>query len=195
MSNWLADQLPSCLLDDAFMRGLIEVFAAVAAQTRAHGDALPYLADLDVTPGPMLRYLAQWVAFDALDPELPEGRQRDVVRQLGYIVAWRGTRRGLTALLRVMTDDDVEVETTSPDDDQERPRPARPGEVTVGEAAGQGPKLVTVRVANTAQMTPQRFWQLVAEEIPADCVLRLFVDGRELMPARDRARWAGRDED
>jgi phage tail-like protein len=170
MSTWLTDQLPSYLLEDPFFRGLVEVFAALAAETRAHGDALPYLADLDVTPAPMLRFLGQWVGFDAIDPELSRVRHQEIVSQLGDVVAWRGTRLGLTTLLTMLTEDEADV-------------------VDSTDAGAQqgGAKVVTVRVRNTAWMTPERFLELVENEIPADCHLRLFLRDHELtsgVPAR-----------
>jgi phage tail-like protein len=164
VSGWLADQLPAYLTEDPLFGGFVGVFTTLANQTRAHTDALEHLADLDVTPGPMLRYLAQWLAFDGIDPALDDQRQRHLVAQLGAIVAGRGTRRGLTALLSLLTEEEVDVTDT---------------------AGGVGPptKVVTVRVQNTAWLTSDQLHDLVLDEIPADCTLRLYVQGREVTTA------------
>jgi phage tail-like protein len=169
VSGWLADQLPAYLLDDKFFRDFIALFTELAAETRVHSDSLPYLADIDVTPGPMLRFMGQWLAFDQIDPSLPDERQRDLLSRLGSILAWRGTRRGVTELLALLTGDEVEV-TVDP------------------TPTARGAKAVTVHVANSAWLTPEQFLQFVANEIPADCTLQLYVDNRELTAAGVRGR-------
>lgn len=170
-TDWLAEQLPAYLVEDRLFRTFLAVFTELAGETRVHGDALAHLADLDVTAGPMLRYLGQWLAFGEIDPGLPDHRQRELLGRLGSIVAWRGTRRGLTELFTLLTQDEVEV-------------------TAAGPTSPDGPrrKIVTVRVANTAWLTPEQFIKFVGNEIPADCTLTLVVNGHELTKAATGSR-------
>lgn len=183
MTSWLADQLPAYLLEDRRFSDFLAIFAALAGETRVHGDCLPYLVDVDVTPGPILRYLAHWLAFDELDPGLPDLRQRQLVSSLAGIVAWRGTRRGLIELLTLLTEDEVVVTSGAP---------APIGGISALPVASRvaGDKVVTVRVANTAWLTAEQFTEFVRNEIPADCTLELIVDGRALTDPVQRPRSA-----
>jgi phage tail-like protein len=98
----LAELLPGLYQDDTLVRrftsGLDEVLAPVLGvldSAEAYLD--PQLAPLD-----FVAWLAQWVGVE-LDAAWPEDRQRTLVAWSAVLYAWRGTVRGLAALIEITT--------------------------------------------------------------------------------------------
>jgi phage tail-like protein len=105
----IADQLPGLYQDDDLVlrfAGALDTVLAPVFATLDSGDAYldPLLAPLD-----FVRWLAQWVGVD-LDASWPEERQRRLVAHGAELYAWRGTARGLAALIETTTGLRAEVE-------------------------------------------------------------------------------------
>lgn len=168
---WLLKQLPALYRDDDFFSRFVALFDELGQRTNDIAEMLPDLADVTITPAPMVRYIAGWLGVNYLDPALPMDRQRKLVAQLGGLLGWRGTERGLIRLLEVLTEGDVRIEDG--------------GGVYADRGAPRNPKRVTVHVSTAGQVPIEQLADLVRDEIPADCRLVLRVGG-QLVPPRSR---------
>ena len=72
-------------------------------------DNLGNILDPAVAPPSMVRFMAGWLALPAINPVLDELYQRRLVLQASKLQSWRGTERGLSGLLELLTGGPVEV--------------------------------------------------------------------------------------
>ncbi len=96
------DYLPSSFRDDEVIGQLLLIFESILKPVENSVDNLALYFDPTVTPESMLPWLACWVGL-ALDPIVPLGRRRELVRSAADLYRWRGTRRGLSEYLRICT--------------------------------------------------------------------------------------------
>lgn len=94
--------LPGVFADDdmlqRFVGALDEVFAPIFATL----DNLDAYFDPALAPDDFVDWLAHWVALPMAD-EWPADRRRALVARAVELHRWRGTRRGLVALLETVT--------------------------------------------------------------------------------------------
>jgi phage tail-like protein len=160
-TGWLTAQLPRVLAEDPVLSGVVRVVEEVADTYRCEVDALEQHLDAGSASAAMLRYLASWLGAD-LDPSISLGRQREVLRAVGPLVGWRGTRRGVEGLLEALTGARVRVGDDGGVWTSEEPRPS--------------PSLrVVVDLTDLGEMTGPQLYAFLADELPvgADVVLRL----------------------
>lgn len=162
-AGWLARQLPEHVVDDPFLRRFVGIFEEVADSVRVHADALPHLADLDVTPEPMLRWLGRWFALSVVDESVDVARQREMVAGVGAALAWRGTARGLADLLAAVTGGEVTVWDSG-------------GIFVEGEAPGGG-RFVWIEIDEVDGWVAEHLVELVRREVPADAGFELAIAG------------------
>lgn len=94
--------LPGIYHDNDFLGRFLLIFESILEPIdRTVGNIHHYL-DPDLSPPETLRWLSSWLAI-ILDPRWPIERQRDLVRGATDLYGWRGTRRGLSTLLRLAT--------------------------------------------------------------------------------------------
>jgi phage tail-like protein len=173
-TTWLLDQLPSYLASDDFFARFVAMFAELAEGTLAHADALPHLADVDVTPDAMVPFLASWMGVGTVDDTLPGDRQRLLVARLGAIQAWRGTRRGLCDVLELVTGAPATVVDSG-------------GIYAEGEAP-RGQRHVVVRVETAGSVTREHLFAFVSDEVPTDCSFELEIGDDDASVTTPRRR-------
>lgn len=164
----MTDQLPAHLLGDPFFRRFVGIFGELADGLRDHANGLEHVVDVSVAPDPLVRYLGRWLGLESIDPSLPVERQRDMVRGAGRLLAWRGTRTGLTGFLELVTGAPVAMSEGG-------------GVFRQGEAP-RGPVPVRIEVGYTGQVTDEHLLVLLRNELPADVEFDLRVGRRVVWP-------------
>src|SRR5262245_60631518 len=101
--DWLLNQLPMGMIEDGFFARFVGIFQEVATTLRDDVDNLENVVDVTVAPDPVVRWMGTWLAVGAIDPSLTDSLQRRIVRECAKILAWRGTKRGMVALLELMS--------------------------------------------------------------------------------------------
>lgn len=163
-SDWLADQLPAALRADPFLCRFLRIFQEVSDGVQVHAHALVDIVDVSVTPVEMVRWIGTWLGIDSVDPSMPDERQRRLVRGMGRLAPWRGTARGLQALLELVTGATVRVEDS--------------GRVVVPGEAVTDRRFVWVDIENAAGCTDEYLTALVAAELPPNVGYALRVGAR-----------------
>lgn len=98
-SSWL-QYLPSIYSDDEFLGRFLLIFESLLAPVIWTVDSLDLYFSPETAPPEWLRWIGSW--FDILIvPDLPEARQREIVRQIGWLFLRRGTKAGLERLLEL----------------------------------------------------------------------------------------------
>jgi phage tail-like protein len=107
-AGWLVNQLPRAMAADPVLRGFVTAFEEVADTVRERVDAIEHQVDTGLATPEMLQYVAAWLGLE-LEPTDPLEYQRSLVRQLGQLLGWRGTRHGIEGLLEAATGSRVTV--------------------------------------------------------------------------------------
>jgi phage tail-like protein len=101
-STWL-QYLPAIYAEDEFLGRYLLIFESIMSPIVWMIDNFDFYLSPEVAPEEWLGWMASW--FDLLLlPELPEERQREIIRQLGWLFIRRGTRAGLQRLLELYFD-------------------------------------------------------------------------------------------
>jgi phage tail-like protein len=167
--DWLLDQLPVGMVQDDFFRRFVGIFQEVATSYLDAADGVEHVPDPSVTPAPLLPWLGSWLGTSVIDASLDIDTQRRLVMASGRTMAWRGTRRGLTEWLHVLTGGPVLIDDSG-------------GVHREGEAPGD-PPVVRIRVISTGWLPEEEFITLVRAELPAHVGLELFVGDRMVASA------------
>lgn len=173
-NDWLVGQLPMGMLDDDFFVRFTSIFQELATTLLDGTDNVGNVVDVTVAPDSMVRWLGSWIGVDHIDSSLPVALQRRIVRESGQILAWRGTRRGLTQFLELVTGAPAEVDDSG-------------GIFVAGEAGYRAPH-VRMRVESTGWVPEADFLALVRDELPANVTYELFVGERRLWPSEGMRR-------
>lgn len=110
----MIDLLPMAMRDDAATSRFVSIFDAMHAELRSRiADAELYF-DARVAPVEFVELLASWIDLTVPGGWEDTGRSGDhdarrYVEQAGPLFRWRGTRRGLEAVLRAATGGEVVV--------------------------------------------------------------------------------------
>lgn len=111
-SSWL-QYLPAVYSENEFLGRFLLIFESIMSPIIWTIDNFDFFLSPDTAPEEWLAWMASW--FDLLLlPELPVARQREIVRQLGWLFLRRGTRSGLQRLLELYFDVIPEIEETIP---------------------------------------------------------------------------------
>lgn len=98
-STWL-QYLPAIYGDDEFLGRYLLIFESIMSPIVWMIDNFDLYLSPEVAPTTWLQWMASW--FDLLVlPELPIDRQREIVRQIGWLFMRRGTPAGLHRLLEL----------------------------------------------------------------------------------------------
>jgi phage tail-like protein len=100
--------LPAVYLDDDFTQRLTRALDEVLAPVLLTLDCLSYYFDPRICPSDMLEWIAGWVAL-TLDDTWTLEQRRALVANAVQLHRGRGTQRGLTDHVRLVTGGDVEV--------------------------------------------------------------------------------------
>jgi phage tail-like protein len=163
----IVERLPGMLQGDPFTRaftaGLDDVWAAaLVALDNVHA----YL-DPRTAPQDFVVWLASWVGV-VLDENWPEHRQRELVAKAVDLYRWRGTARGIRALVAVYAGVEPEI-----DDSGGVDWSLSPGEPAPGEPRAQ--VTIRLRVAEPERIDTERLGVLVADAVPAHVAYRIDV--------------------
>ena len=100
--TWLVDQLPRVMSADPVLHDLVLAFEEVADTVRERIDNIEYQMDTGLASPEMLQFLGSWLGVE-LEPTDPAEYRRSMVREVGRLLGWRGTRFGVEALLEAAT--------------------------------------------------------------------------------------------
>jgi phage tail-like protein len=101
--DWLLHQLPVGMVEDDFLYRFVSIFQRVADTAMHQIDTLPHVFDPTVAPEPMVQTMARWLGVEWLDSSLDGRLQREIVLRYSELIQWRGTKRGLTRLLELLS--------------------------------------------------------------------------------------------
>ncbi len=113
MNHWLVNQLPQAMARDDVVIGFVTACGEVADGLRDRVTTVEHELDVDLARPEMLSYLASWLGVEletiaTAEDATGEGHaardaQRRLIRAVGQVIGWRGTRRGVETLLEALT--------------------------------------------------------------------------------------------
>ncbi|NED93731.1 phage tail protein [Phytoactinopolyspora alkaliphila] len=162
--QWLLAQLPIGMLDDEFFVRFTSIFQHGAESLAAGADNVAHITDVTVAPDVMVRWLASWIGVDVLDSSVPDRAARDVVRASAATLSLRGTVRGLTRTLEMLSAGPAEVVDGG-------------GVWRDGESPAE-PGWVRMTVQSTGWLSEADFAGIVADEVPAHVRGELWLGER-----------------
>ena len=107
-NGWLVGQLPRVMAEDPVLRGFVAALEEVAGTVRDRVDSIEHHVDTGLAAPEMLQYVAGWLGVQ-LEPTDPPEYKRALVREVGRLLGWRGTRHGIESLLEAATGSRVTV--------------------------------------------------------------------------------------
>lgn len=158
--GWLAEQLPRALAEDPFLSRFVRIFEDLGGGLRDRVDELDRYFDVALGPPDFVRWMASWVG-QPIDSALPQDRQRSLAGAIGPLFPYRGTRRGLQAMLEALTRSEVEIDDSG-------------GIYRSGQAPDRAPHVV-ITVGDAGELDEQQLLRIVRTEVPADTTVELIV--------------------
>jgi phage tail-like protein len=177
-SGWLVDQLPRTMATDPVLHDLVSAFEQVHDTVRERIDAIEHQVDTGLANPDMLQYLGSWLGI-MLEPTDPADYRRSMVRTVGKLLGWRGTRYGVEALLAAATGARVTVLDGG-------------GVYGTNDKVPAPDPVVVVQMDHTGHLTESQVMAFLAGELPLGAKVQLDVRYPS-QPARGRARPPGDD--
>ena len=100
--------LPGLYREDEFMGQFLRIFESVMKPIENTIDSLDLYFDPQMTPEPLLPWLASWLDL-VLNPTWPLKRRRNLVKSCAELYRWRGTKRGLSEFIKIYTGTEPEI--------------------------------------------------------------------------------------
>lgn len=100
--------LPAIYGRNDFMARYLLIFEAILAPIERTIANVPDVFDPATAPADVLPWLGSWLGV-VMDESWPEERRRDLIRDAAELYRWRGTPRGLTQYIRVVTGFEPEI--------------------------------------------------------------------------------------
>lgn len=172
VANPIGERLPAVYAEDDFAQRMTGALDDVLAPVFATLDCLPDYFDPILAPPDFVEWLSGWVAF-ALDEGWTLAQRRALVANAVELHRWRGTARGLSAHVRLLTLGDVDIVDSGSCTFSERPGvdlPARGAHVEV-----------KVRVPDPRTIDEPRLLAAIVEAVPAH--VRVSLDVAAAAPA------------
>jgi phage tail-like protein len=172
--TWLVEQLPRTMAQDPVLRNFVTAFEEVADTVRERIDSIEHQVDTGLASPEMLQFLGSWLGIE-LEPTDPAEYRRSMVREVGRLLGWRGTRYGVEALLEAATGARVTV-------------------LDVGGVYGQNDTVppenpvVVVQMDHTGHLTERQVLGFLQSELPLGAQVQLDVRFQPQQTARGRAR-------
>lgn len=166
--GWLIDQLPAAMRRDPVVGGFVRAFQEIGDSIRAQVDDVEYELDIDLASTEMLSYLASWLGVEidtaivASDDVRLRDAQRRLVRAVGKTLIWRGTRRGVEALLEALTDSRVDVSDSG-------------GIFGAADPIPPADDVVVIEIDHLGSLTRQQILAFLADETPVGARVDLRV--------------------
>lgn len=152
MSGWLLAQLPQVMSADPVIAAFTGAAEEVADTLRQQVDTLEHQLDPDLATPEMLIYLAGWLGYslDALDnPSF----HRPLLRTLGKVHRWRGTKMAIGRLAAGLTGGAVRVRDQG-------------GVFGPGESLPPASSVVQIEVAQFGPLGRDRLQAVIERELP-----------------------------
>ena len=172
--TWLVEQLPRTMAQDPVLRNFVTAFEEVADTVRERIDSIEHQVDTGLASPEMLQFLGSWLGLE-LEPTDPAEYRRSMVREVGRLLGWRGTRYGVEALLEAATGARVTV-------------------LDVGGVYGQNDAVppenpvVVVQMDHTGHLTERQVLGFLQSELPLGAQVQLDVRFQPQQKAQGRAR-------
>jgi phage tail-like protein len=155
----ISSMLPGLYQEDDFTRRLTSGFDEVLAPLFCTLDNLEAYFDPELAPMDFVKWLSGWVGA-LLDETWPTERQRAMVRQAAELYRWRGTVRGLSALVALYTGREPEIVDSGGAEWSPIP--------TTNAPRGRQPRVkVRVVVSEGSSIDPHRLDRVIAAFKPA----------------------------
>ena len=168
--DWLTHQLPVGMAEDDFLFRFVSIFQRVADTMIHQVDTLPHMVDPTVAPPEMVRAMASWIGINWVDSSLDDRLQREIVLEYAQIIRWRGTKRGLRRLLRLLSGG-AEVSVLDSG-----------GVFPEGEAPAAPPH-VRLEMGSAGWNSIDDLVRIIRHELPATVTFDLWVAGDHVWPA------------
>jgi phage tail-like protein len=172
--TWLVEQLPRTMAQDPVLRDFVTAFEEVADTVRERIDSVEFHVDTGLASPEMLQFLGSWLGVE-LEPTDPAEYRRSMVREVGRLLGWRGTRYGVEALLEAATGARVTV-------------------LDAGGVYGQNDTVppespvVVVQMDHTGHLTERQVLRFLQSELPLGAQVQLDVRLKDQGSAQGRAR-------
>lgn len=166
--DWLIHQLPVGMVEDDFLVRFLTIFQQISDTLVEQVDSLHHMFDPTVAPPEMVRAMAEWLGVDWVDSSMNSRRQREIVLRYSELIGWRGTRRGLRALLELLSGGEVTVEDSG-------------GIFSRGESPKQ-PAHVHLTMDSPGWNTVGDLIRIIRAELPASVSFDLEIAGRLVWP-------------
>jgi phage tail-like protein len=178
--GWLVDNLPRVMANDTVLRDLVTAFEQVHGTVRERIDAIEHQVDTGLATPEMLGYLGSWLGV-TLEPTDPAEYRRTLVREVGKLLGWRGTKYGVEALLEAATGARVTVIDAG-------------GVFGSNDPVPPPDPVVVVQMDHTGHLTEKQVMAFLQSEVPLGARVQLDVRFQP-QPARGRARPPGTGDD
>ena len=96
------DYLPGIYRDSDFLGRFLLIFESVLGPIERTVGNVSHYFDPELTPPDFVAWLGSWLGL-VLDERWPEARRRALIHSAVELYQWRGTRRGLSELVRLYT--------------------------------------------------------------------------------------------
>jgi len=168
-NGWLVGQLPQAMARDQVVAGFVRACQEVTDGLRDRVESIEHELDVDLAAPEMLTFVAAWLGVQAellATPDEPvQDAQRRLIRAVGHVLGWRGTRRGVEILLEALTGSRVDVSDSGGifgRDDQLPP----------------ADDVVRVTLTHTGGLSKNQVLAFLAEELPVGARVELHVRSR-----------------
>jgi len=167
VTDWLVKQLPQAMARDQVVVGFVQACGEVADGLRDRVTTVEHELDVDLARPEMLSYLASWLGVELetiASPDEPGARdaQRRLIRAVGQVIGWRGTRRGVETLLEALTGARADVSDSGGIFGRDDPVPP-------------ADNLVRVSLTHTGGLSEQQILAFLAGELPVGTRVELHV--------------------
>ena len=165
-NGWLLGQLPQAMARDRVIAGFVHACQEVADGLRHRVESVEHELDVDLAAPEMLAFVASWlgVQADSLGSadEPVRDAQRRLIRAVGQVLGWRGTRRGTEILLEALTGARVDISDSGGVFGRDDPLPP-------------ADDVVRVSMAHTGALSEQQILVFLADELPVGARVELQV--------------------
>jgi phage tail-like protein len=167
MSAWLVGQLPQAMARDQVIVGFVQACGEVADGLRDRVTTVEHELDVDLAGPEMLSYLASWLGVQletiaSVDETVARDAQRRLIRAIGQVIGWRGTRRGVETLLEALTGARADVSDSGGIFGRDDPVP--PADNTVH-----------VSLSHSGGLSERQILAFLAEELPVGTRVELRI--------------------
>ena len=166
-NGWLVGQLPQVMARDKVIAGFVRAGQEVADGLRDRMESVEHELDVDLAAPEMLTFVASWLGVQAemlATPDEPVARdaQRRLIRAVGQVIGWRGTRRGVETLLEALTGARADVSDSGGIFGRDDPVPP-------------ADNVVRVSLSHAGGLSERQILAFLAEELPVGTRVELQI--------------------